>query len=203
MIAEVTNSMNTFVSSCDWIGTDAFWGIIGTLLGTILGWLLNELTNKGRLHFYLKSWEASMDCIDGQGGYAHCKDRSEIQFFTYNLCLEIYNSSNKPRIIRSLDIAFCKGKKSLIKQTPENDSTGKSFGSISLYKKVGATNIPANEVITLVMHGNYNTDQADFSVCEQADNVYLEYKNEHNRIKRIKLTQVRYDSYFDIDTEDT
>lgn len=41
--------------------TEGLWtaviGVAGTLLGTALGWFLNVFANKGKLKFYVTSWE--------------------------------------------------------------------------------------------------------------------------------------------------
>lgn len=84
---------------------NAFFGIIGTLLGTILGWLLNQLSSKGKLKIFPAKWEDELYYL-----YAGCKRTAEaveqIQYYSYQCELDIYNSSSEPRIMRDVHVIF-------------------------------------------------------------------------------------------------
>lgn len=209
-IAEVLQSVDKTMGIIREVSTpmssDAFWGIIGTIIGTVIGallcWVLSEAYNHGRLHCYVKAWNADLDILDDRGNDIPCNMNNRPEFFNYYFTMEIYNSSRLPKIIRNGKILFCKDEKPLKAFTPKDGSTGKKVQNSTLYSDLNAVCVPATNVITLGLLGNIMGDEKGLSFLEDANEVYFQYNDEKNRTRKWKIADVSYDSYFDNDIGD-
>lgn len=47
----------------------AIIGIVGTVIGTVLGWILYNISQRGKLNFYVSDWEYQFNKQDGYGGF--------------------------------------------------------------------------------------------------------------------------------------
>ena len=206
MIAEVLRSgdivKRIIQESTPMISLDALWGIFGTVLGTILGWLLSEISNRGRLHCYVKSWQADMDAPDFYGGYKTCRIGEIPQFFHYSLSLELYNSSRLPRMIRNGKVVFCKDDVCLKEFIPKDRARETKIQHSRIHEDLTAFCVPASGVLTLDLLGTIMGDSEGFPFLEEANEVYFQYNDEKNKIRKWKIANVSYDSYFDNDIGD-
>lgn len=171
------------------INIDRVLGIGGTLLGTISGAVLGYYFNKlGKISVYLKSWNESFYSIiqDGMGGHRKAKENPD--HFEYKMTLEIYNSSNTPKIVRDVRIVFRKKKKDIIIATPKDSTTLHTSGPIRYCDDIGSFNIPSNEVITIKLEGiNINVP-----LIREADSVWLVFKDYRNKTKRRLIRKINY-----------
>lgn len=175
----------------------AMIGVIGTLLGTILGWVLNNISDNGRLNIYVSKWEDSFLQHDDVGSMKSSKCIEETELYSYKLCLDIYNSCAEPRIMRDIKIVFNNGKKDIEFSVPEDDRTRRSSGPISFYDDLGPITVPAKSVLQINLHnGKWKKDNNPLFIGE-AKKVFLEYRNNKNRKKRILLKQEDYNRYFE------
>ena len=175
----------------------AMIGVIGTLLGTILGWVLNNISDNGRLNIYVSKWEDSFLQHDDVGSMKSSKCIEETQLYSYNLCLDIYNSCAEPRIMRDIRIVFNNGNKDIEYSVPKDDSSRRSSGHIARYDEIGPITIPAKSVLQLNLHnGKWTKDNCPLYIWE-VKKVFLEYRNDKNRKKRILLKREDYNRYFE------
>ena len=94
--------------------TEGLWaaviGVAGTLLGTALGWFLNVFANKGKLKFYVTSWENEFEKNE-MGEMVPATSTDDVECFAYKCFLDIYNSSNETKIMRDIRVVFSDGRK--------------------------------------------------------------------------------------------
>lgn len=93
--------------------TIALIGVGATIAGTVLGWVLNNLSNRGKLNFYVSSWEDKFQYNNDIGEMVLCSKREEVQSYTYNVSFDLYNSSGNTKIMRSIQIALATEKEIL------------------------------------------------------------------------------------------
>lgn len=178
----------------------AIIGVAGTLLGTILGWFLNVLSNKGKLRFYLKSWSECFLQSDSYGGQKQTTNIAEAEHHRCNVTIEIYNSSRFSKAIRDIKIVYCQGKRLLYSTTPDDKSTPKPSMTIPSYEKVGVRNFLGNTMVTVefVLHlPKGHTD--NWSFLKHTNKIYLQYKNERGKTKRVMLREADYSKWFSED----
>lgn len=191
-----TNSSKTII---DIISSDAFIGVIGTLLGTILGWILNNITNKGKLSIFLKSWDESYLHYN-QGNLEKCDKIGKTNFYSYNSLIEIYNSSSRQKIMRSWKIRYCNGRKLLKEDIPKNEATKIQHQHFATYYEMEAYNIPPHSVVTVTITNSHQVDSYDLSFLKSTNRLVLEYRDEKNRIRRITLKKTNYEKLFQNNT---
>lgn len=139
--------------------TIALIGVGATIAGTVLGWVLNNLSNRGKLNFYVSSWEDKFQYNNDIGEMVLCSKREEVQSYTYNVSFDLYNSSGNTKIMRSIQIAFSDGKRDIEKQTPQDDATKRFSSPMVFYDDVKPINIPPKAVIKLDLHnGSWNKE---------------------------------------------
>ena len=171
------------------INIDRVLGIGGTLLGTLSGAILGYYFNKlGKISVYLKTWNELFYSVihDKMGGRNIVKENPD--HYEYKMTLEIHNSSNTPKIIRDVRIAFRKKKKDLIVATPKDSSTLHTSGPVRYCDDIGSLNIPANEIITIELEGiNINVP-----LIREADSVWLVFKDYRNKTQRRLIKKLNY-----------
>ena len=176
------------------ISSDAIVGVVATLLGTILGWFLSVIQNYGRLVVYIKSWEESY--VRGAGVFdERTEDIRDAKRYIFDLEIEVYNNSHVPKIARDICVVFTKKKrfhknKLLLRCTPNDQATAHHAGGGTQYNKVAAKNVAPNEIITLTLHHGFIQEDNPFTFREQANRVYLEYKDAKNHINRILIKKL-------------
>lgn len=89
--------------------TTALIGVGATLAGTVLGWILNNFSNHGKLNIFVSSWKEDFQ-YNSHGAMASCSKREEVQCYSYNISLDLYNSSGNTKIMRNIQIVFNDGK---------------------------------------------------------------------------------------------
>ena len=161
-------------------------GIIGTLMGIVLGWILNNLSQKGNLHIYIKKWEPSLRKRDKYGGFTVCDSFDDAEYYHYELSIDAYNSSRDTRIMRDVCLVFMNKNKALFKSVPYDDKT-KRTNVITYYDEVSGINIPAKTVINVDLHSGINESNEEWEKLTQYDKVLLEYIDEKNKHKRVKI----------------
>lgn len=175
--------------------TTALIGVGATIAGTVLGWVLNNLSNRGKLNIYVSSWEDKFQYND-IGEMVSCSKREEVQSYTYKISFDLYNSSGNTKIMRNIQIAFSDGKSDIEKQTPQDDATKRFLSKMVFYDDVKPINIPPKAVIKLDLHnGSWNKD-GELDYIWKTKKVYLIYKDEKNKIKRIFIKSEDYENYF-------
>ena len=171
-------------------------GLIGTLLGTALGWLLSNLSQRGKLNIY-PTWRDEFRHNDGYGGMASSKSINEAKLYMYYFTLDLYNSSGEPQIMRKIEVAFYNDKEELFRDTPEDDSTGRSNGPLRFYDKVLPLTIPAKTVYTLRLHGGFWDSDERFSKIWETNNIAITYRNYRNKEQKVIIKNDDFIDYFE------
>lgn len=177
--------------------SDAVFGIIGTLLGTILGWLLNQLSSKGKLRIYTSSWEDRMTHHDNYGSVSEIKSADQLQFYSYKSSLDIYNSSSESRIMRDLKVIFKGKKETLFSSTPLDDNTQHVSSILSFYDEIAPITIGARSVIQITIRNSEQNGTGIDSFIWKTKRIYLTYRNEKNRQKRVLIHEEDYSKRLD------
>ena len=171
-------------------------GIIGTLLGTILGWMLNEFSKRGKLMIYTK-WKESFLHPDGYGGFADSNTFEEARWYSYELSIDLYNSSGDSKIMREISIGFFQDRKLVFTKIPlENSNVGKD-GVTPAYENVRPLTIPSKSVLNIRLHGGIHDEDEKFNMLCEVNRIVLLYKNERNKNITVVLKNVDYAHFFD------
>ena len=171
-------------------------GVIGTLLGTVLGWLLSNLSLRGKLNIY-PTWRDEFQHNDNLGGMANSKSREEAKLYMYHFTLDLYNSSGEPQIMRKIEVAFFHDKEELFRDTPEDDSTGRSSGPLRFYDEVLPITIPAKTVYTVKLHGGFWDSDNRFSQIWRANKIMLTYRDCKDREQKVLINKEDFSRYFE------
>ena len=136
--------------------TEGLWaaviGVAGTLLGTALGWFLNVFANKGKLKFYVTSWENEFEKNE-IGEMVPATSTNDVECYAYKCFLDIYNSSNETKIMRDIQVVFSDGKNEWNSAVPKDYNT--LHGThINCYDDILPMNISPKTVCKVVLY-NY------------------------------------------------
>jgi len=118
----------------------AIIGFVSTLAGTFLGWFLNWLSQRGKLNIFIQSWHNSFTHTDTEGFQVCSCNLDEAVSYSFELEMDIYNSSNITKIMRDIKIIFLCGKTTLIAYTPEDSASCKQINRSLKYDKVDCLN---------------------------------------------------------------
>ena len=171
-------------------------GVIGTLLGTILGWVLNNLSQKGKTSIFVNKWKQNFK-YNNSGFIEECPSKDEVEFYSYDLQLDIYNSSGKNEIIRDVRVEFFYNDQLLFTNRPQDDSTRRVNGHIAFYDKLESLNIPPKCIISIHLHGGFNKSEERFNSIWKVNKIMLTYKNSKNKDSRVVLSREKLNDYFD------
>ena len=175
----------------------AIIGVCGTLLGTIVGWLLNSLSRKGKLNIYISNWIDKFSRHDNYGGTEPCTSIEPVEYYSYSLCLDIYNSSSESRIMRNIAVVFSDGNRDIYTETPADDSTRHSIASVPFYDEVTPLTIQPKSVYTLNLHGGSQKKDGVPLFIWSVKKVFLNYTDEKNKQKKVLLKEEDYSKYFE------
>jgi hypothetical protein len=162
------------------------FGIVGTLLGTLMGWVLNNLSQKGKLSFYIITWSNSYaGGISPFGGYGGINNFSEVDVYTYETIVEVYNSSGINKIIRDVSICFFDGKKQILSNRPCDLTTRKTSVAGTIMSEFRSVNILPKTIAQLNFGGSIHKEK--LSLLKKSNNVRMLYSDEKGREKRVHL----------------
>ena len=171
-------------------------GVIGTLLGTVLGWLLSNLSQRGKLNTY-PTWQDEFQHNDNRGGMENSKSKEEAKLYMYHFTLDLYNSSGEPQIMRKIEVTFFHDKDELFRDTPEDDSTGRSSGPLRFYDEVLPITIPAKTVYTVKLHGGFWDSDNRFSQIWRTNKIMLTYRDSKDREQKVLINEEDFSRYFE------
>ncbi len=177
--------------------SDAVFGIIGTLLGTILGWLLNQLSSKGKLRIYTSSWEDRMTHHDNYGSVSEIKSADQLQFYSYKSSLDIYNSSSEPRIMRDVHVIFTNKKVTLLSGVPFDAESLHGDSRLPFYNEITPITVSAKSAVRIKIRNSEQSGEGRESFIWNTKRIYLTYRNEKNRLKRVLIHEEDYSKRLD------
>ncbi len=160
-----------------------FEGIIGAILGSTITLIITDiLKKKGKLKIYLndfdgKYWYNSKD--NHYGPTTSKKDGTNIESFRFEFDIDVYNSSELPKIMRDLKINIYKNKE-LLKEVDVNDEeTRRVVSRCITVDKTTIYNIPAKESYNFKLSAEIPEDIA--FMMKDGLIIKLKYKNEKNK----------------------
>ena len=180
---------------------NAIIGIIGTLLGTILGWLLNQLSSKGKLKIFPAKWEDELYYF-----YSGVKRTAEtveqIKNYSYRCFLDVYNASSEPRVLRDVRIVFRNKKEELLSSVPQDEDTLHGESRLAYFDNIGPLTIGAKSAVRIKIRDSEQNGEGRDSFIWKTKRIYLTYRNEKNRLKRVLIHEEDYSKRFDNYTEE-
>ena len=175
---------------------DAIIGVVGTILGTILGWILNSASNSGKLNVYVSSWKDSFEYND-MGRMSPSQSKEQTECYSYQLTLDLYNSSGEAKIMRNITIIYCDDKCELHKSTPKDDDTKRNNGPMTFYDDIIPVNIPPKTVIQLNLHDGSWNENDKLNYIWQTKKIYITYIDEKNKLKKVAIKSEDFSRYFE------
>ena len=194
-IANIGQGICESISGMSEATETALIGVLGTLLGTLLGWWLNSLSQKGKLSFYVATWEDKFEHNE-LGEMVRSSDKAEARLYSCKMALDIYNSSADTKIMRNVQFVFAGDDREIRVCTPNDQSSERFVARTYRYDKIGPINIPPKTVINVVL-SSYEWDK-DNSLKDYwgINNIYLRYTDEKNKTHKIPIVQEDYNDYF-------
>ena len=175
---------------------EAIIGVIGTILGTVLGWMLNSVSNHGKLDVYISSWKDSFE-YNETGCMAPSISKEQTESYSYQLTLDLYNSSGEAKIIRNVAIRYFDDKYELHKSVPKDDGTVRYSGAVRFYNDIVPMNIPPKTIIQLNLHDGSWYQNGGLNYIWKTKKIYLTYIDEKNKTKKVAIKSEDYNCYFE------
>lgn len=176
--------------------SDAVFGIVGTILGTVLGWILNQLSSKGKLKIFPAKWEDEL--YNRYAGYKRNAETVEqIQHYSYRCELDIYNSSTEPRIMRDVHVIFKNKKVTLLSSVPFDEETLHDDSRFAFYDEITPITVSAKSAVRIKIRNSEQSGEGRESFIWNTKRIYLTYRNEKNRLKRVLIHEEDYSKRLD------
>jgi len=157
-------------------------GIIGTLLGTIVGFFLNELNKIGTL---------KTTCITHQdlsGTFKVLPTAKAYYEVKYIQSFDVYNSASDTRIMSDISFEISKNNKpiKIIKAAEINISNLNN--NVVRSTVANNANFPPKQICRLIVSCSEQIKDASLELqIKDRNQLFLTYKNERGRVKRIKI----------------
>ncbi len=169
--------------------------VLGTLAGTLLGWVLNNLSRLGKLNFFVTSWEEHIT-FNQMGVMTSSRSKEESENLQYVLKIDIHNSSMTPMILREVNVVFADKNKAVWESVPSDVSTRRFGGGSYRYDNLLVVNMPAKTVEAFELTGHANLKDPQLQELWNATNVFFRYKDQKNKLRKVKINLVEYNDYF-------
>lgn len=166
-----------------------FEGIIGAILGSVATLIVTDiLKRKGKLKIYLINSNGDYHYYENvlRGSTTKKTKNSVIDYFKYDFTIDIYNSSELPKIMREIKVNVYKNKELLKEIEVKDESTRRltsarcvTVDNLNLY------NISAKESVSFDLSVDLPSDIAE----KLKDGLILKmcYKDEKNKSKYFEL----------------
>ena len=178
--------------------TEGLWtaviGVAGTLLGTALGWFLNVFANKGKLKFYVTSWENEFEKNE-MGEMVPATSTNDVECYAYKCFLDIYNSSNETKIMRDIQVVFSDGKNEWNSAVPKDYNT-RHGTHVNLYDDILPMNISPKTICKVVLYNYWWTSENDLEFLWKSNVVFLRYVDGNKKERKIEINKEKFSEYF-------
>ncbi|WP_411682458.1 hypothetical protein [Clostridium thailandense] len=165
-----------------------FNGIIGAVVGSTTTLVITKLLKStGKVCLYLKEWEVENTEENEIGEINYIKTTSlEVDSLYIKLTMDIYNSSEIPKIMRNIKIGFYNNKKELFSIVPndkDNEFKGQQF---NFPQKSTIINLESKKCIIKKFSFNIS-DKNVIDLLKNANVIYFMYTNENNKNKKFPM----------------
>ncbi|MBQ7240657.1 MAG: hypothetical protein IJS56_04365 [Bacilli bacterium] len=167
-----------------------FEGIFGAILGSATTLIITDILHKkGRLKFYLMDYNGEYWYESKEKHYGPTKDKKygqEIESYRFQFTLDIYNTSELPKIMRDLKIEVYENKK-LLTSIPVNDEETRRIVSRCItVDQTTVFNFNGKETVNIILSAEI---PKEFAGQLTNKNIFLKlnYKNEKNKNKYFKI----------------
>ncbi len=163
-------------------------GIIGAVLGSTSTLVITNIFKKcGKLKLYLMNFEGEYVYYDKTfGGTTYQKtDKSKIDLYNLKFSIDIYNSSEEPKIMRDIKLCIFQKKKLLYKESIKDEDTRKISQIGSYANNLNICNIKGKESISLNLSIKI-PKQIAINLKNEVIFKYC-YRNEKNKVKYFQI----------------
>ena len=167
-----------------------FEGIFGAILGSASTLIITDILHKkGRLKFYLMDYNGEYWYESNENYYGPTKDKEygqEIESYRFQFTLDIYNTSELPKIMRDLKIEVYDNKK-LLTSIPVNDEeTRRVVSRCITVDQTTVFNFNGKETVNIILSAEI---PKEFASQLNNKNIFLKlnYKNEKSKNKYFKI----------------
>ena len=167
---------------------EAIIATISTVVGTILGWILANI-RFGKISITLTDFKEEPLYATPTTMHVPGKQANELYHVALYCTIQIYNSSQINKAIRNCELSFTGANgKELFSLLGKDKETIHTHGAIYNYDDIEIVNIEpfASKNVKLVVYVR------DIDAMYEAKSIYLKYKNERLKIKKIKYKDVDF-----------
>lgn len=171
--------------SLDPIHISAIIGVIGTLAGVILGSVLNRIERRGKIKIFQNSLNIKLNERDPSTGGANATKEvtDNTDYLLIKLNFDFYNTSAlSPKIAREIKVLI-KAKTGIIKDKLKNEKTRQYTKYFSHADDLLNLNLAPKEIKNFTL--TYSSRDKFQEILDS--DWYIEYRDDSNRIRRIKI----------------
>lgn len=179
----------------------AVLGIIGTVLGTVLGWILNNISRKGELKVFVSKWKDKFQCQGKLGEMVPSSSPDQTRLYSFDLNLEIYNSSSETKNMRDIRVVFMNGRSPIKVVTPHDEETRFFNGTLSHVEDVKPINVPPKTIITKRLTNGFWDDVMRAFIWNTTSVVFM-YKDEKGKERKTIVHTEDYRNHFSMVNND-
>ncbi|MCI5521922.1 MAG: hypothetical protein MR411_04900 [Tenericutes bacterium] len=162
-----------------------FEGIIGAILGSAFTLIITDILKKiGKLKIYLNNFEGRYWYNSKDNRYEPTTSKkygTSIESFRFKFDIDVYNSSELPKIMRDLKISIYKNKKFLKEVNVNDEETRRVVCRCITVDKTTIFNIPGKESYNLKLSAEIPEDIA--FIMKDGLIIKLKYKNKNKYFK--------------------
>ncbi|OMD74169.1 MULTISPECIES: hypothetical protein [Paenibacillus] len=169
---------------------EKFEGIIGALLGVMLTLIMTEILKKtGKFIFYVSKNEVVFQKRKNPlfSDYDTVSDISDSDQIKINLVLEIFNSSDTPKVLRKGVFSFYENNSLILSLEPKDNSTARSNGHWTIRDGFINANVKNKEIITIDLSNVLTKEQTE--TVRRCTKVFFEIKDSKNKKYKILLKE--------------
>jgi hypothetical protein len=164
-----------------------FEGIIGALLGVIVTLILTQLLKSvGKIRFYILDNHINLrGKINDWGIVADTENLDEAEYIIATIKLEVYNSSEIPKILREVKLCFFNDKQLLFDIKPDDEATRRVAAAMEIYEPLDNINLPPKNIIVLNLRCIIPKEKLE--LFKQCNKIFLEVRNHKGSKDRVLL----------------
>jgi hypothetical protein len=167
---------------------ESFRGEIGIVVGTFIGTITTIIIkNLGTLKFFINEVELKYKKLVNEmyQSYEETTNYKDADKCDFSADIDIYNSSENPKIIRELNVVIINKQKITKSFKPYDSNTRKRTNSgLVITDKIGGINLPPKIMTKILIDSDIFSDEKIPNL--KGSKLYLQYKNEKNK-KRKRL----------------